>query len=61
LKLGSKQDEREEKSKHERRMIHVEQWTKQIKKIQTGNNNSNSDDAQMDKKDDGDSTKTIEQ
>jgi len=32
LKLGSKQDKREEKNKHERRMIHGEQWTKQIKK-----------------------------
>jgi len=30
-----------EKSKHERRMIHGEQCTKQIKK-QTGNNSSNS-------------------
>jgi len=59
LKLGSKQDEREEKSKHERRIIHGEQWTKQIKKIQTGNNSSNSDDVQIDKKDDADSTKTI--
>jgi len=28
-------------------------------KIQTGNNSSNSDDAQIDKKDDADSTKTI--
>jgi len=32
LKLESKQVEREEKSEHERRMIHGEQWAKQIKK-----------------------------
>jgi len=58
LKFGSKQNEREEKSKHERRMTHGEQCTKQVEKYRP-EKSSNSDDAQIDVKDYADSTKII--
>jgi len=59
LKLGSKQDEREEKSKDERRMIHGEQCTKQIKKNRPETTAAIATTHKLTKKDDAESTKTI--